>query len=127
MSVYGKWLKGVENLDADALIGLLHEDFEFVRHQSGESLNKAQMSEIMRQMVSTNVVPKAQRCLYESEEVLVSHGIMSFPDGTTKAILRFDLLKDGKMIKSETGATLISERHLHCYHIRKHRKYESSM
>ncbi len=60
-------------------------------------------------MVSNNVVPKAQTCLYENEEVLVSHGIINFPDGTTEAILRFDLLKDGKMIKSETDATLISE------------------
>ena len=67
------------------------------------------MSEIMRQMISNNVVPKAQTCLYENEEVLVSHGIMNFPDRTTEAILRFDLLKDRKMTKSETGATLISE------------------
>ena len=109
MSVYKKWLKGIEARDADALIELLHEDFEFVRHQTGTSLNKAQMSEIMRQMISNNVAPKAQRRLYENEEVLVSHGVMNFPDGTTEAILRFDLLKDGKMIKSETGATLISE------------------
>ena len=109
MSVYEKWLKGIEARDAGALIELLHEDFEFVRHQTGTSLNKAQMSEIMRQMVSNNVTPKAQRCLYENEEVLVSHGIMNFPDGTTEAILRFDLLKDGKMTKSETGAILISE------------------
>ena len=109
MSIFEKWLKAVEDRDADALIGLLHEDFEFVRHQSGTSLNKAQMSEIMRQMLSNNVVPKAERCLYENEEVLVSHSVMNFPDETTEAILRFDLLKDGKIIKSETGATLISE------------------
>ena len=109
MSVYGKWLKGVEDRDSDALIELLHEDFEFVRHPSGASPNKAPMSEIMRQMVSNNVVPKARRCLYENEEVSVSHGTMTFPDGTTEAILRFDLLKHGKMINSETGATLISE------------------
>ena len=109
MSFFEIWLKVVEERDADALIGLLHEDFAFVRHQSGASLNKAQMSELMRQMVSNNVVPKAQRCLYENEEVLVSHGIMNFPDGTTEAILRFDLLKHGKIINPDTGATLISE------------------
>ena len=67
------------------------------------------MSEIMRQMVSNNVVPKAQRYLYKNEEVLVSHGIMNFPDGATEAILGFDLLKHGKTTKSDTGATLISE------------------
>tara|TARA_B100001123_G_scaffold1653_1_gene2315 strand:- start:32 stop:361 length:330 start_codon:yes stop_codon:yes gene_type:complete len=109
MPFFEIWLKGVEERDADPLIGLLHEDFEFVRHPSGASPNKAPMSEIMRQMVSNNVVPKARRCLYENEEVSASHGIMNFPDGTTEAILRFDLLKDGKMTKSETGAILISE------------------
>ena len=80
-----------------------------VRKIGYPTVTKTQMSEIMRQMVSNNVVPKAQRYLYENEEMLVSHSVMNFPDGTTEAILRFDLLKDGKIIKSETGATLISE------------------
>ena len=55
MSVFEKWLKGIEERDADALIGLLHEDFEFVRHQSGASLNKAQMILLMLLMESTRV------------------------------------------------------------------------
>ena len=110
MSVFEKWLKGIEERDADALIELLHEDFEFVRHQSGISLNKAQMSDLFRQMISSeSVVPQAHRCLYENEEVLVDHSVIDFPDGTTEAILRCSLLKDGKMIKSETGATPISK------------------
>ena len=109
MSFFEIWLKVVEERDADALIGLLHEDFEFVRHPSGASPNKAPMSELMRQMVSNNVVPKARRCLYENEEVWVSHGIMNFPDGTTEAIGGFDLWKHRKNIKSDTGAILISE------------------
>ena len=110
MSVFEKWLKGIEARDADALIELLHEDFEFVRHQSGTSLNKAQMSDLFRQMISSeSVVPQAHRCLYENEEVLVDHSVIDFPDGTTEAILRCSLLKDGKMIKSETGATPISK------------------
>tara|TARA_B100001146_G_C15755936_1_gene253764 strand:+ start:152 stop:484 length:333 start_codon:yes stop_codon:yes gene_type:complete len=110
MSVFEKWLKGIEEHDADALIELLHEDFEFVRHQSGTSLNKAQMSDLFRQMISSeSVVPQAHRCLYENEEVLVDHSVIDFPDGTTEAILRCSLLKDGKIIKSETGATPISK------------------
>jgi len=110
MSVFKKWLKGIEQRDADTLIELLHEDFEFVRHQFGTFLNKTQMSEMMRQMVSNElVVPKMHRCIYENEEVLVDHSVMDFPDGTTEAILRCSLLKDGKIIKSETGATLISK------------------
>jgi hypothetical protein len=59
MSVFDKWLKGIEERNADTLIDLLHDDFEFVRHQSGASLNKAQMSEMIRQIPSNRlVVPK---------------------------------------------------------------------
>ena len=71
MSVFEKWLKGIEGRDADGLTELLHEDFEFVRHQSGTSLNKAQMSDLFRQMISNeSVLHQTHRCLYENEEVL---------------------------------------------------------
>ncbi len=110
MSVFENWLKGTEERDADALIALLHDDFEFVRHQSGASLDKAQMAEMIRQMAANeSFSPKAQRCIYENEEIMVDHSVMDFPDGTTEAILRCSMLKDGKIVKTETGATLISQ------------------
>ena len=108
MSVYEKWLNGIEARDADILIELLHDNFEFVRHQTGTSLNKAQMSEIMQQMTANGVSPRDNRCLYENNDILVDHSVMDFPDGTTEAILRFNTLKDGKILKTETGATLIN-------------------
>ena len=110
MSVFEKWLKGIEKRDADVLIELLHEDFEFVRHESGTSLNKTQMSDLLRPITSSeSVVPQAHPCLYENEEVLVNHSAIDFPDGTTEAILRCSLLKDGKLIRSETGVAPISK------------------
>ena len=60
-------------------------------------------------MSNESVVTGAHRCLYENEEILVDHSVVDFPDGTTEAILRCSLLKDGKIIKSETGATPISK------------------
>ena len=47
--------------------------------------------------------------LYENDEVLVMHSIINFPDGTSEAIIQFSELKDGKIIKTETGASLISK------------------
>jgi hypothetical protein len=32
---------------------------------------------------------------------------MDFPDGTTEAVMTVHLIKDGKIIRTETGATLI--------------------
>jgi len=38
----------------------------------------------------------------------VTHNFMSYPDGTKEAVMVVMMLKDGKIIRSETGATLLS-------------------
>jgi len=55
------------------------------------------------------VVVHQQRCLYENTEVVVEHSTMSFPDGTSEAILSFHKLQDGLFVRSETGATPVSK------------------
>ena len=69
MSVFENWSMALEDCDADAQIDYLLEDFEFVRHQSGTSLNKFEMANMMRSMLSNEaVVSSANRCLYENNE-----------------------------------------------------------
>ena len=43
--------------------------------------------------------------IYENDDILVSHSMVSFPDGTNEAVLVCFSLKDGKIVRSETGAT----------------------
>jgi hypothetical protein len=45
--------------------------------------------------------------LYENNEILVMHQMMNFPDGTSEAVMIVNNLKDGKIIRAETGATPI--------------------
>ena len=110
MSVFEKWAGGIAKRDADALIECLHDDYEFVRHQSGTSMNKAAMSEMLRGfMANDSVVVHSQRCLYENSEVMVEQSVMDFADGTREAVLGFNTLKDGQIIRTETGATLVNK------------------
>lgn len=110
MSIYQKWSAAIENRDAEAIIACLHDDYTFVRHQSGATMNKAQMAEMMRVfMASDAVVVNRQRCLYENDEVMVEHSIMDFADGTREAIIGFNRLKDGLLIHTETGATTVAK------------------
>jgi len=110
MSVYEKWSTAIDNRNADALIACLHEEYKFVRHQSGSTMNKSQMSEMLRAFMSSDtVVVHNQRCLYENEDVMVEHSVMDFPDGTREAIISFNRLKDGLIVHSESGATLIEK------------------
>jgi len=53
------------------------------------------------------VVIREPRCIYENDELLVEHSVMDFPDGTTEAVMAVHTKKDGKIIRTETGATLI--------------------
>ena len=43
--------------------------------------------------------------LYENEDILVIHNIMVGPDSTKEAVIVVHTLKDGKMLKTETGTT----------------------
>ena len=58
-------------------------------------------------MNNADFVTHESRCLYENDEAMVTHGVMSFPDGTREAVLAYNQIKDGKVIRLETGATLL--------------------
>ena len=110
MSVFEKWSTAIQNRDANSLIECLHDDYQFVRHQSQSTMNKEQMSEMLRAFMGNDtVVVHSQRCLFENDSVLVEHSVMDFADGSREAIIGFNRLKDGKIIHTETGATPIAK------------------
>lgn len=110
MAVFENWNKAMNDRDVEAVMACIHDDFEFVRHQSGTSMNKDEMAAMMRGfMASDQVVIKERRCLYENADVLVEHSIMDFADGTRESIISFNRVKDGQIIYSETGATLVDK------------------
>jgi hypothetical protein len=110
MSVYKTWSTAVANRDAEAMIACLHDDYTFVRHQSGTTMSKSEMSGMLRGFMSSDsVVVHSQRCLYENDEVMVEHSVMDFADGSREATISFNRLKDGLIVHTETGATPIAK------------------
>jgi hypothetical protein len=108
MGVYELLMKAMEERDAKHYVDALHDDYEFVRHQTGTTMGKTKMSEMMASMMTNeDVVIKDPRCIYENDEILVEHSVMDFPDGSTEAVMAVHTKKDGKIIRTETGATLI--------------------
>ena len=89
MSVFEKWLKGVEERNADALIDLLHEDFEFVRHQTGTSMNKDEMSNMIKGMYETGRLEiVSTRCIYENEEILFFRLVVEGPRQPLRELMK---------------------------------------
>ena len=108
MAVYELLMRSMEERNAEHYIEALHDDYEFVRHQSGTTMDKAQVSVMMRgMMANSEVVINQPRCIYENDEVLVEHSVMGFPDGTREAVLAVHTIRDGRITRTETGATLL--------------------
>ena len=108
MAVYELLKKAMEERDAKHYIEALHDDYEFVRHQSGTTMDKGQVSEMMvGMMANTDVLINDPRCISENDEIMVEHSVMDFPDGTREAVMAVHTIKDGRIIRTETGATLV--------------------
>ena len=106
MSLFEKMQSSMRDQDASAYLDLLHDDYQFVRHQSGETLDKSAMAQLIEGMSASGEWSiDNERCLYENDDIIVSHSHMSFPDGTKEAVMSVNMVRDGKIVRTETGAT----------------------
>ena len=108
MSLYKKIKAAQDAKDVDGYLACLHDDFVFVRHQSGTEVTKTEWTPTVTAMMESSALGFSnQRCLYENDDIMVEHSLMKFPDGTAEAVLVVNHIRDGKIIRVETGATPI--------------------
>ena len=106
MTLYEKLNQTMLDRDVDAYQNILHEDFNVVFHKSGNSFAKEDWIEMVSEMMANEkFVQESSRCIYENDEIIVSHSFMSYPDDTREAVMLVAMIKDGKVIRMETGAT----------------------
>ena len=48
MTLFANWAAGLKEKNTETLAACLHDDFEFVRHQTGTTMNKAEMIEMFK-------------------------------------------------------------------------------
>ena len=106
--LYEKFLKAWEENDAEAEFDLYHQDWEFKFHSNGRIMKKGDMSIEERKEMMKSVKQTNQLCLYENEDILVTHMIGEFPNGSRDAVMMVILKKDGLAWRTETGSTPLS-------------------
>ena len=111
MSVYKNIIRSFDDCSVQSYLSLLHEDYVFIRHQSGQTVSKKEWTPVVTGMFDAMKEKKLKfeenRCIYENEDILVMHSIGHFPDGTKEAIMAVHTLSNGKIVKTESGATRI--------------------
>lgn len=108
MGLYEKMEKIMHERDVDSYLSLLHEEFTVVFHKSGSRFNKTEWSSMVTEMMANDkFIQESSRCVYENDEILVEHSFMSYPDDSREAVMLVAMIKDGKIIHMETGATTL--------------------
>ena len=106
MSILEKYSAAMKNKDEAALNELLHDDFKFTMHKSGNTLSKG---EVIKWAMSGDIKQDKVRILYENNEIGIHHAFVTFDDGNVEAVMAVYRYKDGKIVSLETGATPISK------------------
>lgn len=104
MSVLEKYNKALEQKDEPLLNEVLHDDFKFTMHASGDVLSKG---DVIKWAMSDDINREKVRVIYENDEIGVEHSFVTFKDGNTQAVMGVFKFRDGKIISFETGATNI--------------------
>ena len=77
MSLYKKIKAAQDSKDLEGYLDCLHEDFVFVRHQSGVEVSKSDWKPTLTAMMESDALSFSnQRCIYENEEIMVEHSFM---------------------------------------------------
>ena len=108
MSLYEKLTKSMSDRNVGDYLDQLHEDFVMVFHKSGDTFSKTEWASMVTGMMGNEkFIQESSRCIYENDDVLVRHAFMSYPDDSREAVMMVAMLKDGKIISMETGATAL--------------------
>ena len=105
MSLIQKLFDSQENKDLEAYNEVLNEDYYWLQHSTDKHITREELGK----WFMSDDAPKTekQRIIYENDEIGVAHFFVSFKDGSRQAVLAVYIIKDGKIIRSETGATTL--------------------
>lgn len=110
MSLYTVLMEALEARDIEKTLDCYHPDYQFVRHQTNTILTLEEWRPMMEGMMASDKwVMETARCIYENDDILVSHSLMSFPDDTKESVIVVHTKKAGKIVRTETGATPIKD------------------
>ena len=103
--LYDIMAKAKADRDIEAFNGCYHDDWEFKFHSSGRIVRRGDNTDEQTLERWDTFKVENDRCLYENEDILVTHSIVHFPHGSTDAVMMVYMKKDGLLWRTETGST----------------------
>ena len=104
-NLYEKMAKAKADRDISAFNSCYHNDWEFKFHSSGRIVRRGDNTDEQTLERWDTFKVEDDRCVYENEDILVTHSIVHFPNGSTDAVMMVHMKKDGLLWRTETGST----------------------
>ena len=105
--LFDKMVKAQAEGNVDLWRECLQDDWELLMHSSGKIHRKGSADPEEWANLIKSIKRKNQRCIYENDEVLVTHSFNTYASGDKEALLMVHKKKDGLFWRSESGATPI--------------------
>ena len=84
MSILEKYNKAIEQKDETSMKEILHDDFKYTMHASG---NVLPTEDVINWAMSDAFNREKVRIIYENDEIGVEHSFVTFKDGNTQAVM----------------------------------------
>ena len=102
--IYEKHVEAWKNKDVSAYLDFCHADWRITLHSTGKVMRLEDLADqIGNWMLTGNF--EHHRFIYENDDLLVTHNIATFENGSREAVLESILKKDGLLWRRETDAT----------------------
>ena len=85
--LYDIMAKAKADRDIEAFNRCYHDDWEFKFHSSGRIVRRGDNTDEQTLERWDTFKVENDRCLYENEDILVTHSIVHFPNGSTDAVM----------------------------------------
>lgn len=109
MLIYTEMETAMRADDADRYAALLAEDFEYVRHKSQDTIDREAIHNLLTKVWRPgNRTIEVLRCLYENDDILVVHMILSFASGSREGAMVVHHKRDGLIVRIESGVSDLS-------------------
>ena len=82
MSIIEKINKAMDDKDEAALRDIMHDDYAFTMHKTGNVLKK---DDVVKWAMSGDIKREKARIIYENDEIGVEHAFVTFNDGNKEA------------------------------------------
>ena len=93
MSIIEKLNKAMDDKDEAALRDIMHDDYAFTMHKTGNVLKK---DDVVKWAMSGDIKREKARIIYENDEIGVEHAFVTFNDGNKEAVMGVYKYKDEK-------------------------------